>query len=297
MNASVLASPSAPETGVGDLGDSPLEYCVVHCREVADGQVLPHAMSTILLSGVGALGGWALELLARTPGVERIVTLKRGPWKGQSLATLAMIGSVFQGHTKSFEHHQIDLADEESVVRILDEVRPDAVLHSATVQSPRRMMNAHIDPGIRRLLATATFGVWLPWHLLPATQLIAAVDRAGISTHVVNASFPDVVNVALWRGYGHSPSLGAGNGEVCAAIVLRYVMYATGLAADDIEVSLVGSHALLAHGPARVPHHFQLRVGGSDVTADFDLIKILSSWPEEIDWRKVDVFLSSPLRR
>jgi dTDP-4-dehydrorhamnose reductase len=106
-------------------------------------------MSTILLSGVGSLGGWALELLARTPGVDRIVTLKRGPWVGPSLSSLAMIGSVFQGHTKSFEHHQVDLADEEAVVRILSELRPDAILHSATEQSPRRMMHASLDPGVR----------------------------------------------------------------------------------------------------------------------------------------------------
>jgi hypothetical protein len=247
-------------------------------------------MSTILLSGVGNLGGWALELLARTPGVDRIVTLKRGPWVGPSLSSLAMIGSVFQGDTKIFEHHQVDLADEETVVRILSEVRPDAILHSATVQSPRRMMQADIDPGLRQVLATATFGMWLPWHLLPATQLTAAVEKAGISTHVVNTAFPDVVNVALWRRFGHGPSAGAGNVEVCAAQVLRHVMEVTGAPAEDIEVSLVGSHALLAHGPAKVPHHFRLRVDERDVTTEFDLEKVLSSWPEEIDWRKVDVF-------
>ncbi|MGH8916064.1 MAG: hypothetical protein ACRDZM_16330 [Acidimicrobiia bacterium] len=247
-------------------------------------------MSTILLSGVGQLGGWALELLARTPGVDRIVTLKRGPFVGPSLSSLAMIGSVFQGHTKSFEHHQVDLADEEAVVRILSELRPAAILHSATVQSPRRMMQTEIDPGLRQVLATATFGMWLPWHLLPAALLTAAVEKAGIATHVVNAAFPDVVNVALWRRFGHGPSAGAGNVEVCAAQVLRHVMEVTGAPAKDIAVSLVGSHALLTHGPAKVPHNFRLRVDGRDVTTEFDLEKILSSWPEEIDWRKVDVF-------
>jgi hypothetical protein len=247
-------------------------------------------MSTILLSGVGNLGGWALELLARTAGIDRIVTLKRRPWEGPSLSSLAMIGSTFQGHTKEFQHHQVDLADEEAMVRILSEVRPDAILHSATVQSPRHMMQADIDPGLRHTLATATFGMWLPWHLLPATQLTAAVEKAEISTHVVNAAFPDVVNVALWRRFGHGPSAGAGNLEVCAAQVLRHVMEVTGASAEEVEVSLVGSHALLTHGPAKVPYHFRLRVDDRDVTAEFDLEKILSSWPEAIDWKKVDVF-------
>src|SRR5687767_4341653 len=132
-------------------------------------------MSTILLSGVGNLGGWALELLARTPGIERIVTMKRGPWVGPSLSALAMIGSVFQGHTKAFEHHQVDLAETGRMVELLMDIRPDAILHSATVQSPRRLMQADIDPGLRRVLRSATFGMWLPWHLLPAAWLTEAV--------------------------------------------------------------------------------------------------------------------------
>lgn len=248
-------------------------------------------MSTILLSGVGNLGGWALELLARTPGVDRLVTLKRGPWAGSSLSTLAMIGSTFQGHTKAFEHHRVDLAETDRVVQLLMDIRPDAILHSATVQSPRRLMQADIDPGLRAVLRTATFGMWLPWHLLPAARLTEAVEKAGLDTHVVNAAFPDVVNVALWQRYGHGPSAGAGNVEICATRVLRHVMEASGADSDDIEIFLIGSHALLSYGPGSgVPHYFRVLVEGRDVTPEYDLDNILTSWPEPIDWKKVDVF-------
>lgn len=248
-------------------------------------------MTTILLSGVGNLGGWALELLARTPGVDRIVTMKRSPWAGPSLATLAMIGSVFQGHTKAFEHHQVDLAETDSVVRLLAETRPEAILHSATVQSPSKLMRADIDPGLRTVLKAATFGMWLPWHLLPAAQLAEAVEKAGVETHIVNAAFPDVVNVALWQRYGHGPTAGAGNVEICAERILRHVMEASGANSEDIKVSLVGSHALLSYGPrGGVPYHFRLLVEGHDATPEYDLDNILTSWPEPIDWRKVDVF-------
>ncbi len=246
-------------------------------------------MTTVLLSGVGQLGGWALEFLARTPGVERIVTLKRSPWAGPSRTTMAMLGSALEGHTKQFEHHRADLADEREVARLLAEIRPDVIVHSATVQSPRRFMGATVDPGRRAEIRAATFGLWLPWHLWPAAQLVRAVELAGIDTHVVNASFPDVVNVALWRHFGHGPTAGAGNVEVCAARVLRHVMAVTDRPAADIEVSLVGSHALLAYG-AIVPHHFRLTVGGVDATAAVDLAAVLSSWPEPINWGRADVF-------
>jgi hypothetical protein len=246
-------------------------------------------MSTVLLSGVGGLGGWALELLARAPGVDRIVTVKRTPWSGPSHATLAMLGSTIEGHATAFEHHQVDLLEVDDAARLIAEVRPDAVLHSATVQSPRALMHADLDPEVRSTLRTATFGMWLPWHLLPATRLTEAVEAAGVHTVVVNASFPDAVNPAIWRRFGHGPRAGAGNVEVCAARVLRYVMEATGAPAEDIDVRLVGSHALLSYGTV-VPHRLQIRVDGVDRTADFDLEEILSSWPEPIDWKQVDVF-------
>lgn len=240
-------------------------------------------MSTVLVSGVGEVGGWALEFLARAPGVERIVTVKRSPWQGPSWTTIAMLGSAIEGHTKTFEHRQVDLADEAATARLLAEVRPDAVVHSAAVQSPRALNGAALSPARRAEVRAATFGMWLPWHLWPARQLTRAVESAGIDTHVVNVSFPDVVNVAIWKRFGHGPSAGAGNLEVCAARVLRYVMATTGRPAAEIDVSLVGSHALLTRG-AVVPHRFRLTVNGVDATEQVDLGAALSSWPEPINW-------------
>ena len=247
-------------------------------------------MTTVLLVGVGDLGSWALEFLARSPRVDRIVTVKRSPWSGTSRVDLAMLGSAFQGHHKRFDHCQADLADEEDMARLLGEVRPDAIVHSATVQSPRVFMNAAIDEGLRAAIRAATFSLWLPWHLLPAARLVRAVDRAGIETSIVNTCFPDVVNQALWNRFGYGPIAGAGNVEVSAATVLRYAMETTGLPASAIEVSLVGSHALMAFGAARVPHHFRIEIEGRDVTAGYDLASILSSWPAPINWGKTDWF-------
>lgn len=245
-------------------------------------------MSTILLSGVGALGSWALELLARADGVDRIITLKRRPWDGPSRTNLAMIGAVFQGHAKAWEHHEIDLADIDLVTKLIAAERPDAIVHSATVQSPRRLMNARVDPAIRALLREATFGMWLPWHLLPASRLAQAVDAAGVDTVVVNASFPDVVNPAIRGRYGHGPIAGAGNVEICVAQIIRYMVDVAGVRLDDLDVSLVGSHALLSYGP-EVPHHLRLTVERRDVTNEHHLATMLH-WPKPIEWSRVDEF-------
>ena len=243
-----------------------------------------------MLTGVGALGGWALEFLARASGVDRIITVKRGPWQGPSRTTLAMIGSVFQGHAKRFDHHQIDLMDTAATTRLLAEIRPDVIVHSATVQSPRRLMTTSISSDLRAVLRAATFGMWLPWHLLPAARLTEAIDAAGVETKVVNAAFPDVVNAAIWARFGHGPVAGAGNVEVAAAQILRYLTDVAGIDAGEVEVSLVGSHALLGYGPAAgVPHHLQILAGGRDITDGYD-IETMMTWPELIDWSKVDEF-------
>ncbi len=245
-------------------------------------------MTTVLVSGVGALGMFAVELLARSTGVDRIVTVKRTPWSGPSRVNLTMLGAVFQGHAKQWRHHQVDLADTGAMARILDHEQPDVILHTATVQSPRRLMNADVDPQIRELLRSATFGMWLPWHLLPATHLMQAIDAAGVDTTVVNASFPDVVNPALHARFGHGPDAGAGNVEVCVAQIVRYMVDVESVAPDRLEVSLIGSHALLGHGPA-VPHHLEVAIDGIDVTESYDLGTMLA-WPEPIEWGKVANF-------
>jgi hypothetical protein len=199
-----------------------------------------------------------------------------------------MIGAVFQGHTKAWEHHEVDLADIDLVAKLIATERPDAILHSATVQSPRRLMNARVDPAIRSLLREATFGMWLPWHLLPASRLTQAIDASGVDTVVVNAAFPDVVNPAIHGRFGHGPVAGAGNVEICVAQIIRYMVDVAHVDLDDLDVSLIGSHALLSYGPD-VPHHLELTVGGRDVTGEHDLTAMLH-WPKPIEWSRVDEF-------
>jgi hypothetical protein len=201
-----------------------------------------------------------------------------------------MLGAVFQGHAKRFEHYQADLSETEAMASLLSKIRPDVILHSATLQSPRRLMNANLDPAVRDVLRAATFGMWLPWHLLPATWLFEAIEASEIETNVVNVSFPDVVNPALRARFGHGPAAGAGNVEVLVAQIVRYLIDVTGADLGDIEVSLVGSHALLGYGPrAGVPHHLRVVVDGRDVTDELELATMLTH-PEPMEWSKVDVF-------
>jgi hypothetical protein len=246
-------------------------------------------MATVLICGLGAFGGWALEFLARDPAVDRIVVMDVTVPDGPSRASLAEIGAVFQGSLVHCEQITGDIMNVEATAAILDDVDPDVVLSTVTLRSPRSLMAADIDPETRALLQRATFGMWLPNHLLPVTRLTQAALEAGVSAPIVNTAFPDVVNRAIWRHLGRGPVAGAGNGEVAAATLEHYLARHHGVPIDDIRVALVASHAFFTHGP-QVPYWARAWVNDLDVTDSMDVDAIVTTYPEPIDWRQVSTF-------
>lgn len=246
-------------------------------------------MATVVICGLGELGGWALEFLARSPRVDRIVTMRRSARPGPSRASLASIGAVFQDNFVRCEHVVGDITDVASTAEFLRELDPDVILTTATSRSPRALMAADVDPDVRAVLRRATFGMWLPWHLLPTTRLTEAVMEAGVDAPVVNIAFPDVVNPAIWKRLGHGPIAGAGNGEVSAAALSHYLASNWQVPLADVRVALVGSHAFFTHGPG-VPHIARAWVRGEDVTDSIDVGAIFRSYPEHIDWTKTATF-------
>lgn len=246
-------------------------------------------MTTVLICGLGELGGWALEFLARSPGVDRVVTMRRSLPDGPNQASLAEIGAVFQGSLVHCEHVTGDVTDVEATARLLRDIDPDVVLTAATLRSPRGLMHADIAPDVRAVLRRATFGMWLPSHLLPVTRLTEAALEAGTEAPIVNIAFPDVVNPAVWKHLGHGPLAGAGNGEVSAAMLDHYLATTHGVPLADVRVALVASHAFFTHGP-EVPHWARAWVRGEDVTDTIDVGEILTTYPEPIDWRRTSTF-------
>lgn len=251
---------------------------------------IPIPVTTVVVFGIGGLGNWALEFLARTHGIDRIVAVTRSGRLGAELAAMAAIGSLFQHSMKSIEHRVTDITDVSTTARFLEEVRPDAVLNTATFQSPRLLMNAPAESRPQKALKSAPFGVWLPWHLLPALRLLQAVESSGIETHVVNAAFPDVVNPVLWNYLGRGPTTGAGNAEITAAALTKVVAEREGVSHSEVEVSLIGSHALFAFGPRpEIPYFIRVLVKGKDVT-DLYRLETMAEHGVDFSMRGVPVF-------
>lgn len=60
-------------------------------------------------------------------------------------------------------------------------------------------------------------------HLALAAKRMQAVKMSGIDTHVINSSFPDVVNVSLSK-LGMAPTVGIGNASLVVPIFARLLL-------------------------------------------------------------------------
>ena len=179
--------------------------------------------TTVLIIGLGDVGAWALEFLAREPGVGTIAVADlRADW-GRYRTNLAAIGASMNGHDKSFTFHPVDLSDVSQTAEVFADVKPDVVINVSSLLSPRsvteQLSRVPGEAG-EQARAALTIGAQLPWHLAPAYNVMKARDSATPDTPVVNVSFADVVNPMLWSA-GLGAVCGAGNCEHLAYEIRR----------------------------------------------------------------------------
>lgn len=196
---------------------------------------------TVLLVGLGHLGGVVLELLARDSAVGRIVACSRRRERGEARCNLARLGSLAQGREPHVDYLQLDLAERDRLAETIHRLAPDLILHTASMQTwwlTELLPEAAAEP-----LRRARFGLWLACHLAPCLLLMDAVVAADFRGPVLTAPFPDVVNCILGR-LGRAPTSGVGNVDEIAN-KLRLVAAARLRAEPEaVEVLLVAHHAL-----------------------------------------------------
>lgn len=233
---------------------------------------------TLLLVGLGHLGGVLLELLARERWLGRIVACSRHEARGRARVNLARLGTAAQGIYPHLEYRQADVDDLEVFAETLTEISPDLILGTATMQT--WWLPELLPAAARASLDGARFGMWLPCHLAPTRSLMAAVRASGFTGIVLTAPFPDVVNPVLDR-IDLAPTAGIGNVDEIAIKVQLLAAEHLAVAPASVGVQLVAHHALEGFAfdggtPASAPP-FHLRVAhqGVDVTAELDADKLL----------------------
>ena len=180
--------------------------------------------ATVVVVGVGDLGGRILAALARCPSVGRLVAAGRDAERvGAQAGQAALVARLTDGAGR-VEPARVDLTDAEATAATLRGLAPDVIVTAATEYSWWR--------GSR---LTLPYAGWLPLQF-PLARALMQAQRAGApDAHVVLLPFPDAIGPML-AAEGLAPTVGAGNvAEVAAKLEL--------LAGAGAEVRLVMHHA------------------------------------------------------
>ncbi len=223
---------------------------------------------TVMLIGLGDLGGVILELLARDERLGRIVVGSRNAERGRARCNLARLSAMAQGFNPRIEFTAVDLDHRDSAAAAIARAGPDVILSTAsrlTWWLLDLLPEAGASP-IRR----AGFGVWLPVHLAPTLELMEAVRVTGYAGHTLTAPFPDVVNPILQR-LQLAPTCGIGNLDEIVPKIRTLAAERLGCAPESVQVHLVAHHAIwrAAFGGAEgeaPPYYLRVERDGADVT-------------------------------
>ncbi|MFC1981370.1 hypothetical protein ACFLVN_03905, partial [Chloroflexota bacterium] len=229
---------------------------------------------------LGQLGGWALHFLGCTEGADKIITSDINEELGLFKTNVAAIASAYQGFNKKFEFHANDINDIDATAKLLEKVKPDAILLAVAIQSVFAVRKIPFAQDIRDKLHLAGFGAWLPFHLLLPAKFMQALKKSGIQTHVVNSSFPDVVGPVLWKHFGFGPTVGGGNHGRVAMQIIRHVSITEEVPIQDVILYFVGSHSLAERGSKEgIPFFLKILVGDRDITSKYDSDWLVNECP------------------
>ena len=234
---------------------------------------------TVMLIGLGSVGGAVLDLLAKEPSVGRIVACDRSEQVGTTRCNVSRLLATVQGHAPHIEFRSLDLLQTHEIHDVVQDVAPDLIHSSASMQT--WWLLDLLPPEAAKPLRDAGFGAWLPVNLAPTLSLMESLRQIGYDGITLTAPFPDVVNCALDR-LGIAPTCGAGNVEKVATKLRHLIGDQLGRPSSDVDVRVVAHHAFLApvfggreEGEEIPPHHVTVKVDGDDVSDKVDLEELL----------------------
>ena len=242
-------------------------------------------MQTVLILGLGELGGLMLELLARSPGTRpRLVGSDINEDLGLRKVNSARQGALLWQGAADIEFAACDMTDVDRLAELIARCKADLVFNATTVSSwwLRDLLPAPIKARLHAVGAGS--GLWAPGHATYAYNMMRAVRRSGRAPHVVNSAYPDAVNPALARA-GLEPTIGVGNGALLEAPFRQLAATRLGVSADRIRVFLVAHHFhaynTLVHGDTRgLDFYVKIMRDGDDVTEEVGGAELVRSIPD-----------------
>ena len=240
----------------------------------------------VIIIGTGELGLWVVELLARAEGMahKKILVADVNEESARKRTFSAWAGTSFLGQSPVMEHVRLDMFDVDRTGEVLRKCKPKLVCNCTSLQS--WWVVGELPKDIyTKIEVEAGLGPWIPMHLTLTYELMKAIKKYEIDTHVVNCSFPDLTNPALGK-IGLAPTCGIGNADHMFPGVRRAVAKRLNVPPCNITMYLVAHHShnmqFWLTGKSGSPYYLKIMVGDKDVTKQFNTDEI---WLEGInDW-------------
>jgi len=235
-------------------------------------------MSKVLVIGLGSLGGYILEFLARSSGPTEIIASDVDEQRGLQKTNNVILGAANMGFYPRMRFLKMDLNNIDSTSAILRSEQPDVVVNSTTLQS-WWVIGAQLHEDAYLRLLDAGLGPWIPMHLTLTHKLMQAVRTSSITAHVISTSFPDAVNCILSK-IDLAPTVGVGNFDLLIPRVKKAVSDKLGIPMKNISVFMLGHHYHDVRveefgNTGEAPYFLRILVGDHDVTKEVNAEKML----------------------
>jgi hypothetical protein len=224
-----------------------------------------------LIVGLGGIGGWMLEFLARSAGISYIVGADLNEEWGRRQVYNTRSGAMLQGYYPRVEFTQIDMQDVDATAETIARLQPRLILNCATLQT--WWLRKTLPPEIADRLSEAGSGPWLSTHLALSRKLMLAVRASRWQGHVINSGIPDISNAVLAKR-GLAPTIGLGNIDLLISPLRMGVAKQLGVPVRNVSVYAILHHYhtthFRKHDHGAPPYFLRLMVGDRNVTGEFD---------------------------
>jgi hypothetical protein len=157
---------------------------------------MPQTATDILIAGTGVLSRDLCLALGQTNGPPlRVAVLGRSRTAVEQLCFLASAVACARQTGSMFLPVVADLASTDSLESAVAGMQPKIAVSCVSYHSPWESM--HSASAWTELVRAAGFGVTLPLQWTLAARILKAVTKVSPATVLLNACFPDVLNVLL----------------------------------------------------------------------------------------------------
>ncbi|TDI94412.1 MAG: NAD-dependent epimerase/dehydratase family protein [Caldithrix sp.] len=232
---------------------------------------------SVLIVGIGEVGRYILEFLARDNTKINIVAADLHLPDVEAKINNAILGAAFQSRYPDVKALEIDLFDLERTADILNELQPDVVINCAVLQTWHVIRR--LPENVYSRLSSAGLGAWLPVQLTLAMKLAQAIKLSGISAHYINTSLSDLTNPVL-DAMGIPPTIGIGNIALIESAVRTLVARILEIPGTKVVLKMVAHHVHWvtwreAGYREGAPFYMKIFASGQDVTDRFDTLDLM----------------------